>query len=90
MSAPAPDAPNSTRALLAEIGWTTGELARRANVSEDTAGQWARDRRPTPKIVTQWLHQIRDAIALCGPSPPDWRGAALGRPKASKPSAPPI
>ena len=66
-------------ALLAQIGWTTGELAHRLDVSPDTTSRWARGTRGYPSSVLTWLAEIADAIATVDSLPVGWQGVAPGR-----------
>lgn len=68
-----------TAALLARIGWTAGELARRLDVARDTAGDWVRGRRAPPPHVLTWLADVAQGVEGAGEQPPDWRGVRPGR-----------
>ena len=70
---------DALRSVLARIGWTTGELASRLDVSADTTNQWARGRRSAPPVVLVWLEQVASGVEAAGPTPPDWQGASPGR-----------
>jgi transcriptional regulator with XRE-family HTH domain len=59
-------------ALLARIGWTTGELAARLDISRHTTGQWATGRRGAPLSVLAWLADIADAVDSVAPLPVGW------------------
>ena len=65
--------------LLARIGWTTGELAARLDVSPDTASRWARGTRTPPPSVVAWLAEIADAVAAVDSRPAGWEGVRAGR-----------
>jgi hypothetical protein len=66
-------------ALLARIGWTTGELATRLDISPDTSGRWARGTRGAPPSVIAWLGDIADAVETIAPLPVGWDGVRTGR-----------
>ena len=65
--------------LLARIGWTTGEVAARLDVSPDTARQWASGRREPPPSVLPWLADVADALATVDSQPVGWEGVRAGR-----------
>jgi transcriptional regulator with XRE-family HTH domain len=70
---------NPVATLLVRIGWSTGELAARLDVSPDTTNQWARGRRAPPPGVVEWLAAIADAIASADSQPAGWDGVRPGR-----------
>jgi transcriptional regulator with XRE-family HTH domain len=72
-------------ALLARIGWSTGELAARLDVSPDAARHWASGRREPPPSVLAWLEDIADAVASVAQLPPGWEGVRPGRRAALSP-----
>jgi len=56
-------------ALLARIGWTQAELARRVGKSPETVGQWMRATLTrhgtpvrTPPDVLAWLHKVAERV----------------------------
>jgi hypothetical protein len=49
-------------AMLARIGWTTGELARRVGVAESTTRSWASGRRACPQSVLFWVGAVARAV----------------------------
>ena len=65
--------------LLARIGWTTGELSARLDVSPDTTSRWARGTRTPPPSVLVWLAAIADAVATVDSQPAGWDGVRAGR-----------
>ena len=69
----------TTATLLARLGWTTGELAARLDVSPDTARQWASGRREPPPNVAPWLARLADAIGAVESQPAGWTGVRVGR-----------
>jgi transcriptional regulator with XRE-family HTH domain len=70
---------NPVASLLARIGWTTGELAIRLDVSPDTTNQWARGRRAPPPEVLAWLADVATAMASADSQPVGWNGVRPGR-----------
>ena len=60
-------------AVLAQIGWPAGELARRLGVRADTVSAWLRGRRAVPPAVITWLIQIRDAQGQAPDLPAGWQ-----------------
>ncbi len=64
--------PDNLGELLDRIGWTTGELAERLQVSPDTTGQWRRGRRSPPPSVLVWLTEVAVAVETAGAMPPGW------------------
>jgi transcriptional regulator with XRE-family HTH domain len=65
--------------LLARIGWTTGELARRLDIPPDTTSRWARGTRTPPPDVLTWLAEVADAVASVDSQPAGWEGVRVGR-----------
>jgi transcriptional regulator with XRE-family HTH domain len=65
-------------ALLARIGWTTGELAARLDISPDTTRSWANGRRSTPLSVLAWLADVAAAVTKVRPKPAGWEGVRPG------------
>jgi transcriptional regulator with XRE-family HTH domain len=61
-------------ALLARIGWTTGELAGRLDVSPDTTRQWASGRRTPPPDVMLQLEPVARAVERAWRQPDGWNG----------------
>lgn len=58
--------------LLADVGWTTDELATRLHVNPDSVAKWRRGRRTPPPALLDWLAQIAEAQARAGPVPAGW------------------
>jgi transcriptional regulator with XRE-family HTH domain len=52
--------------LCRQIGWTSGELARRAGVSPRTARRWVAGDIEPPELVREWLVKIAEAVLLAG------------------------
>jgi transcriptional regulator with XRE-family HTH domain len=69
--------------LLAHIGWTTGELARRLGVTDGTVRNWVTGRRSPSPSVLLWLADIADAMDRAQPLPDGWDGGHVGRPRVS-------
>lgn len=65
--------------LLARIGWTPGELARRLECADGTTHQWKSGRRAPPPYVVEWLEEVAAALAKVRPTPVGWDGVRPGR-----------
>jgi DNA-binding transcriptional regulator YiaG len=60
--------PSRLADVLATLGWSAAELARRLNVSERTVRRWGRGDQPIPPQIDQWLEQM--ATYMQGAPPP--------------------
>ena len=63
--------------LLAHIGWTTGELARRLSVTDGTVRNWVTGRRSPSLSVLVWLAEVADAVASVDSQPAGWEGVRV-------------
>jgi len=70
--------------LLARIGWTTVELARRLDVSDSTVRSWVIGRRAVPQSVLFWVGRVAKAVE--GVPAHVWTAPALfeGKEKAGR------
>lgn len=59
--------------LLAEIGWTSAELASRLDVAPDSVDKWRRGRRTPPPALLVWLAHVAECQDRAGPHPVGWR-----------------
>ena len=74
--------------LLARIGWTTGELARRLDVPARTIRQWHAGTRPTPLNVLDRLARVARTMDAVWSLPVAWTGVRPGRPVTTAASVP--
>lgn len=57
--------------LLAEIGWTVPDVARRLRINTRTAQRWSNGQNETPPAVLLWLRTIADYLSQMQP-PEKW------------------
>ena len=57
--------------LIAMIGWSAGELARRLDIAPETARQWVVGRSRVPPAARAWLEDLA-AYHLAHGKPPGW------------------
>jgi transcriptional regulator with XRE-family HTH domain len=67
------DSSTEVARLLAEIGWSQRELARRLNVTESSARAWATGRREPHFTVLEWLRGVRDRMHAGPRYPHGWQ-----------------
>src|SRR5689334_11122865 len=58
--------------LMARVGWSDAELARRLSVRPGTVRNWRTGRREVPPNLLDWLHMYAEAIDRLPPLPKDW------------------
>jgi transcriptional regulator with XRE-family HTH domain len=61
--------------LMAQVGWTSAELAWRLNVAPNSVDKWRCGRRTPPNAVLAWLAHVAECQAGAGSAPPGWFSA---------------
>jgi transcriptional regulator with XRE-family HTH domain len=60
------------RELMARIGWSDAELARRVSVRPGAIRDWRTGRREAPPNLLEWLRMYAEAIERLPRLPKDW------------------